>query len=50
VLRLFGLATARHTFYIGMGGEILHVDRKVRPPTAGRDMAERLASLGAGPG
>lgn len=45
VLRLFGLVTARHTFYVGKGGEILYVDRRVRPPTAGRDMAERLGAL-----
>ncbi len=35
----------RHTFYIGMDGRILHVDRKVKPSTAGDDVAARLAEL-----
>jgi peroxiredoxin Q/BCP len=48
VLRGFGLFTARHTFYIGTEGRILAVDRKVRPPTAGQDMVERIEALRAG--
>ena len=40
-----GLAQ-RWTFYVGMDGEILFVDRAVRPLTAGRDIANRLAELG----
>ena len=35
----------RHTFYIGTDGRILHVDRKVKPSTAGADVAARLADL-----
>jgi peroxiredoxin len=47
VLRFFRQATARHTFYIDEDGRILHVDREVRPPTAGQDMVERIEALRA---
>jgi peroxiredoxin Q/BCP len=47
VLRGFGLFTARHTFYIGADGVLLAVDRRVRPPTAGQDMVERIETLAA---
>ncbi len=35
----------RWTFYIGADGKILYVDRSVKPATAGRDAAARLAEL-----
>jgi peroxiredoxin Q/BCP len=41
-----GLFAARHTFYIGANGKILHVDTKVKPDTAGDDLAQRLQALG----
>ncbi len=37
---------SRHTFYIGADGTILHVDREVKPSTAGADVAARLKDLG----
>ena len=37
---------ARHTFYIGEDGTIRFVDTKVRPRTAGQDVASRLEALG----
>ena len=40
-----GMAS-RWTFYIGTDGKILFVDKSVKPPTAGQDMAARLAELG----
>jgi peroxiredoxin Q/BCP len=46
VLRAMGLYAARHTFYIGVDGKILHVDTNVNPDTAGEDLVERLGSLG----
>lgn len=46
VLRSFGLYTARKTFYIGMDGKILFIDDKVKPASAGDDIAARLESLG----
>jgi thioredoxin-dependent peroxiredoxin len=36
----------RWTFYIGVDGKILFVDRKVNTQTAGRDVAAKLAELG----
>ena len=36
----------RWTFYIGKDGKILFVDRSVKPPTAGQDMAAKLGELG----
>ena len=46
VLRAVGLFAARHTVYIGADGKILYVDTKVKPDTAGEDLAERLQALG----
>lgn len=37
---------ARWTFYIGVDGTILCVDRKVKPPSAGVDIAAKLSELG----
>jgi peroxiredoxin Q/BCP len=37
---------SRWTFYIGIDGRILHIDRDVTAATAGQDMAARLAALG----
>ena len=36
----------RWTFYIGVDGKILYVDKKVSVATAGKDIAARLAELG----
>ena len=36
----------RWTFYIGVDGKILFVDRKVSPATAGQDLAAKLGELG----
>lgn len=46
VLRGFGLYAARHTIYIDKDGTIRFVDTKVRPRTAGQDVASRLEGLG----
>jgi thioredoxin-dependent peroxiredoxin len=35
----------RQTFYIGVDGRILHIDRDVNPSTAGADVARRLEKL-----
>jgi len=40
-----GIAS-RWTFYIGVDGKILYVDRDVNPATAGTDVARRLQELG----
>lgn len=45
VLGPFGVAR-RWTFYIGPDGRIQYVDKEVKTPTAGPDMAARLAALG----
>jgi len=37
---------ARWTFYIGLDGRILHVDKSINTATAGRDIVARLESLG----
>ena len=37
---------SRWTFYIGADGTILDIDRSVKPPTAGHDLAAKLQSLG----
>lgn len=39
-------AATRWTFYIGVDGKILEVDRQVTPSTHGRDVAAKLAELG----
>jgi peroxiredoxin Q/BCP len=36
----------RWTFYVGADGRILHVDKDVKPNTAGDDIAKKLAELG----
>ncbi len=41
-----GLYAARHTFYIGVDGTILLIDRDVKPKTAGRDLVAHLEALG----
>ena len=46
VLTPDGKYAARHTFYIGPDGKILHVDREVKPSTSGADIAARLKELG----
>lgn len=45
VLATMGFAK-RHTFYIGVDGNILKVDRSISPATAAQDMAANLATLG----
>lgn len=37
---------SRWTFYIGMDGRILYIDKQVSPSTHGRSIAEKLAELG----
>ena len=37
---------ARHTFYVGVDGRILAIDRSVRPATSAEDMAATLGELG----
>lgn len=52
VARAYGVVTPererafRWTFYIGTDGRILHVDKDVKPTSAGADIADRLAALG----
>ena len=36
---------ARNTFYIGVDGKILFIDREVKPGSAGDDVAMRLGEL-----
>lgn len=45
VLNQRGMAN-RWTFYIGKSGEILYIDKEVRPRTSAEDMAARLGELG----
>jgi peroxiredoxin Q/BCP len=45
VLMAIGLAS-RVTFYVGIDGRIVHVDRDVDTSTAGTDVAKRFAELG----
>ena len=45
VLGRFGVAS-RWTFYIGPDGKILHIDKSVKPASAGQDVAAKLAELG----
>jgi peroxiredoxin Q/BCP len=45
VLNAMGFAS-RHTFYIGIDGTVLAIDRNVRPATAAEDMAQKLGELG----
>lgn len=44
VLGPSGLAR-RWTFYIGTDGKILHIDKTVKPASAGPDMVAKLAEL-----
>ena len=37
---------SRWTFYIGVDGKILYIDKNVQPSTAAEDIAERLKQLG----
>jgi peroxiredoxin Q/BCP len=37
---------ARITFYIGVDGKILYIDKAVSPSNAGEEMVRRLAALG----
>lgn len=39
----------RCTFYIGMDGKILYVDRQVNPGSHGQDVAAKLGELGVPP-
>lgn len=45
VLGMFGVAS-RWTFYIGLDGRILHIEKSVKVSTAGADVAATLAELG----
>jgi len=45
VLNPMGVAS-RHTFYIGVDGRILAIDREVKPATSAEDMAAKLGELG----
>lgn len=36
----------RWTFYVGLDGRILYIDRAVSPGTAGKVVADKLAELG----
>ena len=37
---------SRWTFYIGLDGKILHIDKAVKTSTAGQDVAAKLSELG----
>jgi peroxiredoxin Q/BCP len=37
---------SRWTFYIGIDGKILHIDKSVKVASAGQDIADTLARLG----
>ena len=37
---------SRWTFYIGPDGKILHIDKQVRPQTAGETIVAKLQELG----
>ena len=43
--KLIGLPK-RWTFYIGLDGKLLYIDRSVHASTAGADVADRLEELG----
>ena len=42
---MFGVAS-RWTFYIGLDGRILHIEKSVKVSTAGADIAAQLGALG----
>jgi len=44
VLGSFGVAN-RWTFYVGIDGTILHIEKSVKVATAGPDVAAKLAEL-----
>ena len=44
VLGSFGVAN-RWTFYVGIDGKILHIEKSVKVSTAGPDVAAKLADL-----
>lgn len=44
VLGMFGVAN-RWTFYIGVDGKILYIEKSVRVSSAGPDVAAKLAEL-----
>ncbi len=52
VAEAYGVVTAnreapfRWTFYIGVDGKIMHIDRDVRPGRHGADIARQLGALG----
>ncbi len=52
VAKAYGVITAdkayasRWTFYIGKDGKILYIDRQVSPASHGKDVVERLKTLG----
>ena len=37
---------SRWTFYVGVDGRILYIDKQVNPTTAGKTVAAKLAELG----
>jgi thioredoxin-dependent peroxiredoxin len=37
---------SRWTFFIGLDGRILHIDKQVNPATHGKTIAAKLAELG----
>jgi thioredoxin-dependent peroxiredoxin len=37
---------SRWTFYIGVDGKILHIDKEVKVGAAGQDVVQRLRTLG----
>ena len=45
VVGMAGLAS-RWTFYVGVDGKILHIDKAISTATAGADIAKRLTELG----
>jgi peroxiredoxin Q/BCP len=45
VLNMMGVAS-RHTYYIGVDGRILAIDRNVKPATSAEDLAATLGELG----
>lgn len=45
VMGRMGFAS-RWTFYIGVDGKILHIDKAVKTSTAGQDVASKLGELG----
>ena len=40
---------ARQTFYVGLDGAVIAIDREVRPATAAEDIVAKLAELGVAP-